>query len=223
MENIDPTNIDSLIRFFKENPNFHNWELATIANRSIRTITKWKRKVRDHLGNAANEFLHNNKVPFKRYRNPKKKVATDLPDDVWDNKYWFHKQYVENGHGVFTIGRMIGRPHMIVLKRLKKYGIETREPPSPKNPCHDPEWLYHHYGTKEDYVQWCWRQEKHPRKGGGKTWSIGQCAKAAGVSHTTMNSWLVKHGMKIRDRIESTVASKHASIAKLYDCGDSEL
>ncbi len=221
---IDSSDIMSLVAFFKNNPNFHNWELATIAERSLPTIIKWKRRVRQHLGDKANEFLRDNSVPFERHRVPKHKIPSNLSPDVWDHKEWFYDQYVNNKFGILTIARMISRSHIIVMRRLKRFGIESREPNIITNSCCDPEWLHYHYDTKFDYINWCWGKRENPKNGGGKTWSINKCAKIAGVSHTTMLLWLVKHKLKIRDKREAgVVASNHArgrDIIKLYECGD---
>lgn len=190
---LDPNNIDSLKKFFEENPYLSTYELAMVVGKSPSTIRNWKRKC----------GLELKKSPFPKGREyTRREVEVVSDQDLWDTKEWFNKQYTIEGNGIPTIAKMIGKSVSLVAARLKKYGIQTRkhsDAVKSNNQFCNEEWLYTHYTTRDQYVEWCTKNAKQTSPDGGQGLSLAKCAKIAGVVPYTIYNWLVHFKIPMRD------------------------
>lgn len=190
---LNPNNIDSLKKFFDDNPHLSTYELAIVAGRSPSTIRNWKRK----CGIALKES------PFPKGREYKKRDVVSVTDKgQWDSKEWFHARYITDGLGIPTIARMISKSVSLVAGRLKKYEISTRahsEAVKSVNQSCDEAWLYFNYATRDQYVEWCTKNAKQVDPEGGKALSLAKCSEIAGVVPYTIYNWLVRFKIPMRD------------------------
>ena len=181
--------LNSLREFFRIYEGLTDGQLAILADRSISTITDWKRR----CGIIKNGYCK-----------PTKTIP--LAGDYQDTKEWFEKAYSK--HGLRAIGKMIGKNWQFVARRLKKYGIRSRtheEAVASKNPCCTEDWLYYHYARRDEYLKWCERQRIEPCPNGGQGLTLRACAKLADASRGTIQSWLALFKMKMRGLGESAI------------------
>jgi transposase len=194
---VDPSDTNSIKKFFEENPYLSTYELAVRAGKSPSTIRNWKRKCGIILKDS----------PFKTKREYKKRDVGTVDDAaVWDNEAWFREKYEDERLGIPTIARMIGRSVSLVAGRLIKYDISTRphsDAVKSVNPACSEEWLYYHYATKELYTEWCNKNARQVDLDGGKTHSLAKCAELAGVVPYTIYNWLVRFRIPMRDISEA--------------------
>lgn len=194
---VDPNNIDSLKKFFDENPSLTTYELATLVGKSPSTIRNWKRK--------CNIPLKESPFNTKRvYDPPKLESITD--SNIWDNEEWFKQKYQVEGLGIPTIAKIISKSVSLVANRLTKYDIQTRthaDAVKSDNLCCNEEWLYKYYATRNQYVEWCDNNAKAPDAEGGKAYSLTKCAELAKVVPYTIYNWLVHFKVPMRDISEA--------------------
>lgn len=195
---LDPTNLESIKRFFEENKYLSTCELAILANRSPTTIRNWKRRCGIPLG----------KSPFSgvKHSHKGKPIVPVRDERIWDNEAWFRQKYEQEGLGILAIAKTIGRSKSLVIARLRKYDIVIRshaDAVRSNNPACNEEWLYKHYCTREQYIDWCKRNGKEPDQNGGKALSIIKCAAEANVVPYTIYNWLVRFKIPMRDTRES--------------------
>lgn len=190
---LNPNNVNELKKFFEENPSLSTYELAIVAGKSPSTIRNWKRKCGIELKQS----------PFPKGREYTRRDVEPVTDqDVWDNKEWFSQKYTVEGFGIPTIAKMIGKSVSLVAARLKKYEVATRphnEAVKSTNKCCNEEWLYYHYTTRDQYVDWCTKNAKQVEAEGGQALSLAKCAKLAEVVPYTIYNWLVHFKIPMRD------------------------
>ena len=190
---LDPNNINALKKFFEENPSLSTYELAVIAGKSPSTIRNWKRK----CGLALKES------PFPKGREYTRRQVDSVEDQgIWDTKEWFNQKYAVEGLGIPTIAKMINKSVSLVAARLKRYEIQTRshsEAVKSINDCCNEEWLYFHYASRDQYVDWCTKNAKQVKAEGGQALSLAKCAKLANVVPYTIYNWLVHFKIPMRD------------------------
>jgi transposase len=124
-----------------------------------------------------------NPSPFAsaKHINKPKDVETINDPAIWDNPEWFRRKYHEEGIGTPTIARIINRSIVLVVGRLRRYGISLRhhsEAVKSRSIHCSREWLHEQYYVKKQ--------------------SLKECAGMAGVSPYTIYNWLVKFGMEPR-------------------------
>jgi hypothetical protein len=194
---VDPNNIDSLKKFFDENPSLTTYELAILVGKSPSTIRNWKRK--------CNIQLKESPFNTKRIYEPiKLEHVTDA--NIWDNEEWFRQKYHTEGLGIPTIAKIISKSVSLVANRLTKYEITTRshaDAVKSDNICCNEEWLYKHYATHSQYVEWCDNNAKATEQDGGKAYSLTKCAELAKVVPYTIYNWLVHFRVPMRDISEA--------------------
>lgn len=143
---------------------------------------------------------------MKNYKPKRKADDYEVINDpaIWDNEEWFRHMYEEKKLGKRTIARIINRSKIIVMRRLHRYGIETRhEKHTSDHPCCSRDWLLKHYCNRFDYLEWCEENNEKPKDGYGMGMGISSCAKAADVNEYTIYNWLAKFGIYIREPLES--------------------
>lgn len=199
---IDPSNLESVKKFFADNPYRTTYELAILAGRSPSTIRNWKRKCGVDLKES----------PFKGKREYKSRDVEKITDcHIWDNEEWFRQKYEQEGLGIPTIARMIGRSVSLVAGRLVKYEIATRshaDAVKSSNPYCNEEWLYTNYATRRQYIDWCIEKKKTPSDDGGKSFPLAKCAEMANVVPYTIYNWLVHYKIPMRD-ISEAMSGEH--------------
>lgn len=199
---VDPNNINSLKTFFDENPSLTTYELAMLVGKSPSTIRNWKRK----CGIPLKESPFNTKRAYE-----KTNYGSENNAAIWDTVEWFRQKYEVEGLGIPTIAKIIGKSVSLVANRLSKYNIQTRthaDAVKSDNQFCDEEWLYKHYATREQYVEWCDRNTKAPNPEGGKSLSLTKCAELAKVVPYTIYNWLVRFKVPMRD-ISEAMTGKH--------------
>lgn len=199
---VDPNDTNSLKKFFDENPSLTTYELAMLVGKSPSTIRNWKRK----CGIALKESPFNTKRVYEKTNYGS--VSDPL---VWDTTEWFRQKYEVEGLGIPTIAKIIGKSVSLVANRLSKYSIETRthaDAVKSDNQFCNEEWLYEHYATREQYVEWCDQHTKAPNAEGGKSLSLTKCAELAQVVPYTIYNWLVRFKVPMRD-ISEAMTGKH--------------
>ena len=199
---VDPNNISSLKTFFDENPSLTTYELAMLVGKSPSTIRNWKRK----CGIPLKESPFHTKREYE-----KTNYGTETNSAVWDTVDWFRQKYEVEGLGIPTIAKIINKSVSLVANRLSKYNIQTRshsDAVKSDNQFCDEEWLYKHYATREQYVEWCDRNTKAPDIDGGKSLSLTKCAELAKVVPYTIYNWLVRFKVPMRD-ISEAMTGKH--------------
>lgn len=199
---VDPNDANSLKKFFDENPSLTTYELAMIVGRSPSTIRNWKRKCGIPLKES----------PFNTKRTYQKSGYTQVTNaNVWDTAEWFRQKYETEGLGIPTIAKIIGKSVSLVANRLAKYDIQTRshaDAVRSDNKFCDEAWLYKHYATRDQYVEWCDRNAKALEADGGKSLSLTKCAELAKVVPYTIYNWLVRFKVPMRD-ISEAMTGKH--------------
>tara|TARA_R100001244_G_scaffold25113_2_gene25370 strand:+ start:37791 stop:38489 length:699 start_codon:yes stop_codon:yes gene_type:complete len=186
---VDPEDPKSLANFFQEFRGLTTPELAIVANASTGLIRTWKKRC--GIAMKADPFIK------------KKKPYTKVPREVWDNADWLREHYIDKGIGIRTLAKIMGyRGFASVCDHLKRHGIETRK--LVLDPCRSKDWLYYHYSTREEYLEWCESTNQKPDEHGGMGLTLEGCAEQAGVVPYTILNWLSKFRMRIRDKHEST-------------------
>ena len=183
----DGNNLASLKAFFAANPYLQTSELAILANRSMESIRKWRRRCGIPQPPRQPSFR------VKKWESPVK----FLPDQtVWDNREWFHDQYYNKERGVRQLRRMTGKNVPFILRRFKKFGI-TMRPGSrnfSKNPCCTKEWL------EENFMI--------------NGLDVKRCARKAGVNNYTIVRWLSRFGFLPREMAESQAGERNPNFGK---------
>lgn len=176
-------NVEELKKFFEEYNDYTTFEISLKTKIPADVLRKWRVKANIKSETEQSEF-------FRAHRNRKKTKLVKVTDPaIWDNKEWFVEAYSK--HGIITISKIIGRASRTVLKRFKKYGIETKswsESVKSKNPCNNVTWIVDHY-----YYQ--------------KT-GIKKMAKLAGVSVYTMYDWFVNFNIYPRTRHKASALKR---------------
>lgn len=207
---IDPSNKDSLRKFFEDHPHMSTYELAMISGRSPSTIRNWKRRCGLSLKNS----------PFPRNQSYKKReVLFETDQNVWDCEEWFRQKYEIEKLGIPTIARVISRSVSLVANRLKKYDVKTRPHSTAvqsSNRYSNEEWLYYKYATRDQYIDWCMKNSKAPDEEGGCALSLAKCAKLAGVVPYTIYNWLVRFRVPIRDINEAMTGDNNPFYGKKH-------
>jgi hypothetical protein len=191
---IDPRDRNAIRQFFIEYDGLTTGELGVLCNRSNQTIRHWKHLITFEMDNN----------PFKKNHATAKRVELECVTDpkIWNNREWFYDQYVVKKRGKRMIARIIQRSGIHVYNKLKEFKIEIRkfrDVVRSNNPHCSEAWLYYHYATREEYLEWCAETNTIPDTSGGKGWGLVACAKAAGVVPYTIFNWLTKFKMHIRD------------------------
>jgi len=206
---------DDIKAFLLEHTYLTVYEIAIQLDKSPSTIRTWRKKLGLSQGN-----------PFKSQPQGRQKKATPSVTDpeIWDNAEWFEEQYYKKKLGIITISKIINKSPRLVVLRFKKYGIESRqhnEAVRSCHPCSKASWLYYHYGTKEEYVQWAKENDLEPDKDGGKALSLKRCAEAAGVVPATIYNWLVRIkrdgcAINMRDPYEAVAGERNPFYGKKH-------
>ncbi len=132
----NPKNLHSLAKWFKNFSFLTDQDLARMAEMSVSTIRRWRRK-------TENKTVD--------YRKPFKRCKSDLSSEVWNHRQWFDDAYNGDELSVRQIAKKIGRSIGFVQSKLKRYRVPLRPPEesnTSKNSCCSYEWLDKHY-TKE--------------------------------------------------------------------------
>lgn len=193
---IDPRDPESLKQFFEMTEGLTVYQQAAFANRSVRTIEKWKKK----LG------IQKNKRPFKDKKWKPRELKLKPPPKGHVTKEWLEEAYEH--HGYPTIAKFLGCSSGSVQSRLKRYGIKRKpyeERVRSQNEFCDEEWLYYHYASRKQYLKWCKKNKQEPCEHGGQSLSVKKCAELAGVVQATIVNWLTKFSIPIRDHRESSI------------------
>lgn len=212
---VDPNDLNSIKKFFEDNLYLSTYELAVMAQRSPSTIRNWKRK----CGMSLKES------PFKaKQEYARKEVEQVLDANIWDNETWFRQKYEIETLGIPTIAKIIGKSVSLVASRLIKYQVATRshsDAVKSINTACDEEWLYKHYATRDQYIEWCTGHAKVPDPDGGKALSLAKCAELAKVVPYTIYNWLVRFRIPMRDISEAMTGEhnpfygrKHSDVTK---------
>jgi len=195
MIKVNPSDKEALLKFFETFKGLNNYQLAVLADRSTSTIRGWKRK----CGLAAKRKKSSR---LKHKPNKKQKTLIKFTGD-WDNKEWLEKTYRE--YGIQSIAKMVGKNPITIRKRFKKYDIAIipfEERVKSKNECCSKEWLYYHYGDRDQYLKWCKENKVEPDENGGMGLSPIECAALAGVVKETVIDWLTRFKIRIRSRYD---------------------
>jgi hypothetical protein len=112
---------------------------------------------------------------------PRVSVLPDIKlEEGWDCAEWWRHYY--QYYGVRILSKITGFSIPTVWRKLDKHNIPTRPKGKklPMNPCCNYEWLYKHY------------VEMH--------WTLPECAKVAGVSYHSIETWLNNFKIQVRTR-----------------------
>jgi len=107
---------------------------------------------------------------------------TRVPDTRLEDAAWLKEQYVEKNRSTIEIGEECGCGHNVVSQWLKRHNIEISSRGAyniADERLTDPEWL------REQYVE--------------RRQSGSEIAEECDCSPSTVNEWLHKHGIKVRD------------------------
>ena len=177
--------------WLEQHPDLSTYDLVMLTGKSPSTIRNWKKKFGLKMKDS----------PFRSFKHSyvKREVEVIADQSIWDNKEWFHKKYEDERNGAPTIARMIDRSIVLVVGRLKRYGIKMRQHSdavkSDSKFC-SKEWLLEHYVTQG--------------------WSLKKCADAAGVVPYTIYNWLVKFGVEPRSIHEAMAGDKNPFFGKRH-------
>lgn len=158
-------------------PLLTNVELAVAAGTSLSTA----RRMRRGAGVAPKPD------PFVSKPISTPSEVQQYPPDCLKDPTWLREQYVAKRYGTPLIGRMTGRSPSTVGYYLRGHNIPIRPGRISRNPCSTATWLTAHYIDQR--------------------LSIAACARLAGTCRETIRSWLVRHGIKVRDRREAARAT----------------
>ncbi len=202
---IDPSDIDALAAFLAKYSYYTTYELAQLVDRAPSTIRKWMKAC--NRKTSKMQFVNSKKVSP-----PKKTIQIITDPEIWDTQEWFENAYYVEGHGIPTIAKIINRSVSLVVKRLERYGIQTRsykESMNSKNPYCSEKWLMENYASKEQYVEWCLLNNETAIGEHGKGLTLAECAALADVVPYTIYNWLVKFKIPIRDINEAMVGERN--------------
>jgi len=182
------------------------YQQALLANRSIDTIDTWKNECNFPKGKKPPGDCRLEKINIDH---------EEVPED-WDNKEWLTQAYAK--YGMPTLARMVGAPNAPYIEhRLKRLDIPTKsllEATKPKHECCSEEWLYYHYSRREEYLEWCKRNDIEPDEHGGQSLSVKACSELAGVVQQTIVNWMTRFKMRIRDHREACSGELHPNFGK---------
>jgi hypothetical protein len=172
---VDRTNPDSLRGWFREHTYLTANDMCLIAQVSLKTLQRWRRIV-GQLGPKRS--------PPRRRGQPRRPLPTAPPD--WRAGTWLEDQYQH--YSVREIARAIARSYTFTRRLLQRRGVvfrSAREAIRSKHRCCNWAWLDQHYMVAG--------------------LSLTQCARLAGVSSSTMTSWLLQFGFRVRTISEQLV------------------
>lgn len=176
---IDPKDIESIRKFFKEHYDYTSFELRHKYDIPISTLNYWRRKA----------GIPNKKPDaFKNYRKDPIKVEKIEDPKVWDNGPWFMEMYIKRKIGAYILARMINRSVTIVYRRLKRFNIpirEHREAVVSTNEYKNEEWLWNEYVRKNR--------------------TLKDISEEAGVNRYTICHWLAEFCIAIKENASHTI------------------
>jgi predicted HTH domain antitoxin len=193
---IDSSNNDELLKFFNSHSSYKTSEISMKYDISVATLRVWMRKCGYKPPETPDTMVLKKIGGFYRRKNAKK-----LDKKVWNNKEWFEHAYNVDRFGLPTISKITGLNINTVLKRLKRYGIATRnlkECNKSQNKYCNREWCFRKYVIEE-----C---------------SLGEMAKIAGTSPHTIQNWLSAFKIQVRDRnssLQVALRKRHRTLRKL--------
>jgi transposase len=111
--------------------------------------------------------------------------ATESNGREYRDEQWLREQYIEQKLSIRGVAANAGVSRETIRRWLKKHGIEARDKSASQgvgnsHALRDRAWLYEQYVKKQQ--------------------STTQIASKTDVSYNTVNHWLRKHGIEIRDR-----------------------
>jgi len=165
---VDIYNKKSLFRFFMRYAFFSTNDLALILGLSPGTIQEYKR----YAG------IKRKDGPYHKPVNHNIPVHLDLPEN-WDTPEWWRAHYPR--YGMYILTRETGLNYNTVRRRVRQHCGRIRghkEAVQPDHPCCNKDWLRKHYINQG-------LNQK-------------QCGLLAGVSDSTIRSWLVRLGFQVR-------------------------
>jgi transposase-like protein len=174
---VDRTDLESLRQWFNEHSYLTSNNICQIAGISLKTLRRWRRAI----GQAGPKRL-----PPRRRKQPPRPLPTPPPD--WRAGTWLEDQYQR--YSVRDIARVIGRSYTFTRRLLRRRGVvlrPLREAIRSKNPCCTRAWLDQHYTVAG--------------------LSLTRCARLAGVSSSTMTSWLLQFDFMVRSPSEQLTLS----------------
>jgi transposase-like protein len=173
---VDTADPRSLARWFAAHPYLTTNDHARAAGVCPRTVRRWQ---------AAAGLPR-----LREQRPPRPSTATRsalvAPPD-WRQGTWLKDSYAA-GYGIRSIARAAGRSYTAVRRHLLRRDVvlrDCRDAARSRHPCCCRPWLVRHYAV------------------GGL--SLTRCAKLAGVSRSTLASWLVHHGIRVLSASEALV------------------
>lgn len=176
---IDPSNIQSIIKFFEEHYDYTPQEIRLKYGIPVSTQNYWRRKAKIGKGRPK---------AFKDHKRKPIKVDVITDPSIWDNGPWFKEMYENRQIGAYVLAKMINRSVTIVYRRLKKFRIDIREQKlavKPKSKYYDRDWLW------ENYVR--------------LNRTADDVSKEAGISCYTLFNWLSDLEIPIRGKSDYLV------------------
>jgi hypothetical protein len=73
-----------------------------------------------------NEIRHATKLIWPLEELPPRKVVRNRVNHKWDNQQWLYQKYINEKLATRIIGKSVGVSGRLILKKLRKYNIETR-------------------------------------------------------------------------------------------------
>lgn len=171
-KNVCRSDAASLRAWFATHPYLRDNDHARIAEVSLRTVGRWKR--------VAGIPPQPNSLP--PYSSSCRKSTPSVPPN-WRCGTWLAEQYPR--FSIRQIARAIGRSYTATRRLLMKQNIQfptARDAVRSRHPCCSLAWLHDHYVAQAR--------------------SLGDCARLAGVSKSTMTDWLLSFRLRIRPNSE---------------------
>jgi hypothetical protein len=172
---VDCTNLESLRDWFEEHTYLTANDMCLIAQVSLKTLQRWRRA----LGQPGPK-----RSPPRQCRQHPRPLPTSPQD--WRAGTWLEDQYQR--FSVREIARAIGRSYTFTRRLLQRRGVVFRS-------------ALEAIRSKHHCCNWLWLDQHYMVAG----LSLTRCARLAGVSSSTMTSWLLQFGFRVRTISEQLV------------------
>jgi hypothetical protein len=127
--NIIILNLDEILALIKKNETL--FKISKRYNVDSRTISKFleDRSYVIRWGGTSskhNEIRYATKLIWPLKELPPRKAVRNRVNHKWDNQQWLYQKYINEKLSTRIIGKLVGVSGRLILKKLRKYNIETR-------------------------------------------------------------------------------------------------